>query len=535
VYKGIHKLTLGAGALDFIVDTVVAGISGSAAAIAVPPDAPDPLENAKWASNAITWSFATGNLTGQPVPFSDPMTGVFATLAEKAMQMWETVANISLTQVTDSSASDIRIGFENLPGTTIGLTNWNSFAGFFSTDVTVGVEDTSAHAVTALADGDFVYSGLASEFFQVIAHELGHALGLDHNVIDSQALMQPAATALNRSIDPNDVTAIQQLYGASASGNPNVSITDGGPDAFNVAAGSSIHPFSGLTVADGFGLNETVTVTMSGDGTLSDPTAGTDASFANGVFRESGVNLSAVDEAQLILDRLAYTAGTSGEASFTVAVGNSLDEAAVNSNVTIGSIIPTIGSTTPTFGFAVVDTTTGMPVTAIGQPYVGPVAGLSNQYINITTDSLNISASTPGWFIHSGSGTDALAVSSGTNVLDGGAGSNFLTGGSGTDTFFVDDRAATTTIWSTVVGFHGGDSATIWGVTPQDFTISFADNQGTSSFTGLTVHATAAGKPAASLTLAAFSQADMTSGRVSVTFGTDTASGSSFMFLHANS
>jgi Ca2+-binding RTX toxin-like protein len=184
---------------------------------------------------------------------------------------------------------------------------------------------------------------------------------------------------------------------------------------------------------------------------------------------------------------------------------------------------------------AVLDTTTGRQVPASAETYFGPVAGVQEQFIDITTHNLNISVSTPNWFIHSGSGTDAIAVSSGTNVLDGGTGSNFLTGGSGTDTFFVDARGATADIWSTVVGFHAGDSATIWGVTPQDFGLAFVDGQGAAGLTGLTLHATATGKPTASLTLAGFSRADMTSGRLSVTFGTDRASGSAFMFIHGNS
>jgi hypothetical protein len=181
------------------------------------------------------------------------------------------------------------------------------------------------------------------------------------------------------------------------------------------------------------------------------------------------------------------------------------------------------------------DATTNMALAAVGDAYPGPVAGLEHQYINITSDSLNIMASSPGWFIHSGSGEDAIAVNSGTNVLDGGTGSNFLTGGSGMDTFFVDDRGATADIWSTVDNFHAGDSATVWGVTPQDFALNFVDGQGTVGFTGLTLHATAAGKPTASLTLAGFTQADMNSGRLSVQFGTDRASGSAFMSVHANS
>jgi serralysin len=126
-------------------------------------------------------------------------------------------------------------------------------------------------------------------------------------------------------------------------------------------------------------------------------------------------------------------------------------------------------------------------------------------------------------------------VSSGTNVLDGGTGSNFLTGGSGADTFFVDDRAAPADIWSTVAGFHAGDAATIWGVTPQDFGLAWVDGQGAAGYTGLTLHATEAGKPIASLTLAGYSQADLNSGRLSVQFGTDPASGSAFMYVQGNS
>ena len=183
----------------------------------------------------------------------------------------------------------------------------------------------------------------------------------------------------------------------------------------------------------------------------------------------------------------------------------------------------------------IVDTTTGQPVTALGQPYTGPVSGLQQQYINITTDNLNIIATTPNWFIHSGSGEDAIVASSGTNVLDGGTGSNFLTGGSGADTFFVDDRGPTADFWSTVVGFHAGDAATIWGVTPQDFGLAWVNGQGAAGFTGLTLHATASGKPTASLTLAGFTQADMTNGRLSVSFGNDPTSGSAYMYVRENS
>jgi Ca2+-binding RTX toxin-like protein len=110
---------------------------------------------------------------------------------------------------------------------------------------------------------------------------------------------------------------------------------------------------------------------------------------------------------------------------------------------------------------------------------------------------------------------------SGTNVLDGGSGSNFLTGGSGTDTFFVDDRGATSDIWSTMVNFHAGDSATVFGITPSTFNIAFADGQGAANFTGLTLHATAVGKATASLTLVGYTSADLNNGRLTISYGTE--------------
>jgi phospholipase/lecithinase/hemolysin len=190
------------------------------------------------------------------------------------------------------------------------------------------------------------------------------------------------------------------------------------------------------------------------------------------------------------------------------------------------------------FPLIVTDTTTNQTSTPTGQPYTGPVGGLQQQNISITTDSLNILATTPNWFIHSGSGEDAIAVSSGTNVVDGGTGSNFLTGGSGTDTFFVDDRGLTFAIWSTVNNFHSGDAATIWGVTPSDFDLSWVDGQGATGYTGLTLHATAAGVPTASLTLAGLTSADLTNGKLTVSFGTTAASGgvpgSTYMYIHDN-
>jgi phospholipase/lecithinase/hemolysin len=168
---------------------------------------------------------------------------------------------------------------------------------------------------------------------------------------------------------------------------------------------------------------------------------------------------------------------------------------------------------------AIHNVTTGQPLAAGGQPYTGPVAGLQQQYISITTENLNISASTPNWFIYSASAASAITASGGTNVLDG-TGSDFFTGGSGTDQFFVDARAATATIWSTITNFHAGDSATIWGLTPGDFALSWQDGQGAAGYTGLTLHADRPDGRDVLLTLTGLTSAGLSNGQLSVSSGT---------------
>ena len=51
---------------------------------------------------------------------------------------------------------------------------------------------------------------------------------------------------------------------------------------------------------------------------------------------------------------------------------------------------------------------------------------------------------------------------------------------------------------------------------------------------GLTLHVTAPGVPTASLTLAGFSMADLSDGRISTSFGTE-SDGTPYLYVHANS
>ena len=306
----------------------------------------------------------------------------------------------------------------------------------------------------------------------------------------------------------------------------------GGHNTLELAAGAGPGLLSGLgTSFVNFG-----TVTFDTGAvwtvTLDNPAAftGTISGFSSGDILDltgavaTGVNYSG--------GVLALLNGSTTVATINLAGSYTSSDFSLNADGNGGTDVTVSNGSSP--GIAVFDTTTGSAIAADPVPYTGPVSGLQEQYIYTGNDSLDVSVSTHNWFIHTGGGNDAIAVAGGINVLDGGIGSNFLTGGSGTDTFFIDDRSPPADIWSTVNGFHRGDAATVFGITPNAFNTNWFDGQGAPGYTGLTLHATAPSHPTASLTLVGYSSADLQNGRLSVSFGAE-QDGTPYMFVFANS
>jgi hypothetical protein len=176
------------------------------------------------ASN-ITIALAQSNHAGDPPLFSSSLTGQEATLLAAATHIWESVANVTFNFVADdqADAADIRVGLAQLstqPATMqfIGYTyyHWDGGTGNYLPDTLVAIEDPAEKSVTPLADGDLSYDGTVGTMLQVLVHELGHSLGLDHNPDDPSSIMYPISTNANPVPNAQDIAAIQSLYGAPA-------------------------------------------------------------------------------------------------------------------------------------------------------------------------------------------------------------------------------------------------------------------------------------------------------------------------------
>jgi hypothetical protein len=193
---------------------------------------------------------------------------------------------------------------------------------------------------------------------------------------------------------------------------------------------------------------------------------------------------------------------------------------------------------TPPPATAVSDLATGTATPAAGTPSTGASSGITQGSIRLSPDNLHVVSHTHNAFIVAGCGNDTVDASQANdnNGLEGGGGSNFLIGGSGTDSFFVDDRNLTAEGWTTVVNLHAGDSLTIRGLAPTDFTPTWLNDRGAPGATGLTGVFRTQGGVRADVTLAGYTTADVGT-RLTVAYGntqsTAGAPGTEYMMVHA--
>lgn len=146
-----------------------------------------------------------------------PAFSVWQSQIEAAMAAWSAVADLKFVQVPDlgedfnaatQKSGDLRFGGENM-----GFAGGELAHGYFppkngasaAGDMHFDTADCWEGVMDGTADGCY-------SIFQVAAHELGHALGLDHtDVVDS--LMNPYYTEAFTGPQADDIAGMQFIYG----------------------------------------------------------------------------------------------------------------------------------------------------------------------------------------------------------------------------------------------------------------------------------------------------------------------------------
>ncbi len=136
----------------------------------------------------------------------------------RAIQTWESVANINVTVVPDggqpfgtsgnlqgdSHFGDIRIGAEPMASSSLALAipPDPTYSGTWAGDI--------------ILNSNYTFDGSSTDLYSTMLHEFGHALGLPEN-FDPSSVMSVNSPTLLSQLSPGDVAAIQSLYGPPGS------------------------------------------------------------------------------------------------------------------------------------------------------------------------------------------------------------------------------------------------------------------------------------------------------------------------------
>ncbi len=463
---------------------------------------PPALQNGQSSTVTATVTVAdTGN-----VPQTDPKSILIDTISAPLIS--GTVANAPVLGVaggtirpfSTTNVTDTNFAYSSKETATIKITDGGTLTDADGLLTGPGLSKTPGTVGTyTLANLDYGYV-IGTELQHLVftlANGQQRTIGFELDVTDPEANLTTTDTKTSITVIPPQAPPL--IVGTLA--------------AQTVIAGNAIKPFAPVTISDSnaapkdsvvISLIDSTGKASDANGTLSG--AGlTETAAGSGVY-----TLAAADPATVTtqLDALTFTptALASGQGPVTTTfalVVSDGGQTTKDSTTTVNEVAPTAG---PPANFWVTDETTGQFFAEGGEPYTGPVQGITQELILATSDNINVTANIPNVFIHTGSGNDGIDVSraNGNNILDGGTGSNFLIGGTGDDTFYLDNRNPAAPIFSTILNFHSGDNATVFGVNATDFSVLELDNQGAAGYTGLDIIFSAPGHTATSFVLAGY-------------------------------
>ncbi len=188
-----------------------------------------PTSPGKWGSPTygtpatVTWSLMAGGVSCElefagckTTALDSFMPTGYLEQIQLAFAAWSKVAGLTFKQVADDGAAfnaptasgDIRIGAHTVDGAlgTLAFTYFPPINGYSAAG------DLFLDTAENWAIG---FEGPGHDVFQVVTHEIGHAIGLGH-VTGVQALMNPVYSEAFRGPQADDIAGARFLYGPPA-------------------------------------------------------------------------------------------------------------------------------------------------------------------------------------------------------------------------------------------------------------------------------------------------------------------------------
>lgn len=194
-----------------------------------------PTSPGKWGSPVfgtgatVSWSLIPSGVSCSP----DCVSGTFSDLSsfmslgflteiQNAFAAWSAVADLTFVQVADSGTAfnaagalgDIRLGGHVFDGPSGILAH-----GYYPpVNGTSAAGDIHFDVADAWKIG---FGGPGFDIFTVMAHEIGHAIGLDHTAVPG-SLMNPFYTEAFLGLQADDIAGGQFIYGVAAIPEPEI-------------------------------------------------------------------------------------------------------------------------------------------------------------------------------------------------------------------------------------------------------------------------------------------------------------------------
>lgn len=188
------------------------------------------LSGHKWDSTtlgqgaSLTWGYAnnespcrigsdcTGDIVGDiSTSILSEGQAVIDSEIRRAFDSWSAVADLTFA-FTTAADPDILIGEHSIDGNNVVAHSFTSFFNEPGLNLAIVNDIHFDTGDTFRLNADF---SPGSYFFNVLAHEIGHTLGLSH-VDDFESLMNPIVPEFFDGPQADDIAGIQSLYGVSA-------------------------------------------------------------------------------------------------------------------------------------------------------------------------------------------------------------------------------------------------------------------------------------------------------------------------------